>query len=55
MVILQYVENDFELEAGSGIVVFKMLVCEKQIILDLNGNQFDRNRGWKSIWDASSF
>lgn len=36
MVILQYVENDFRLEAGSGIAVFKMLVYEKQIILDLD-------------------
>ena len=32
MVILQYVENDFGLGAGSGIAVFKMLVYEKQII-----------------------
>lgn len=36
MVILQYVENDFRLGAGSGIAVFKMLVYEKQIILDLD-------------------
>ena len=36
MVILQYVENDFGLGAGSGIAVFKMLVYEKQIILDLD-------------------
>lgn len=36
MLILQYVENDFRLEAGSGISVFKMLVREKQIILDLD-------------------
>ena len=36
MVILTYVEHDFNLEAGSGIAAFKSLVCEKKIALDLN-------------------
>lgn len=36
MLILQYVESDFRLKAGSGITIFKMLVCEKKIILDLD-------------------
>lgn len=36
MVILLYIESDFRLEAGSGIAVFKVLVCENQITLDLN-------------------
>ncbi len=36
MVILTYVEHDFNLEAGSGIAAFKSLVCEKKIVLDLN-------------------
>ncbi len=36
MAILTYVENDFNLKAGSGIAIFKSLVCEKKIALDLN-------------------
>lgn len=36
MVILTYVENEFDLKAGSGIAIFKSLVCEKKVALDLN-------------------
>ena len=36
MVILTYVEHDFNLKTGSGIAAFKSLVCEKKIALDLN-------------------
>lgn len=36
MVILTYVEHDFSLKVGSVIAVFKILVCEKKIDLDLS-------------------
>ena len=34
--IVRCLEHEFDLGEGTGISVFKMLICEKKITLDLN-------------------
>lgn len=47
--ILQRVEHDFDLVKGTGISVFKMLICEKKIVLNLD-EEIDLTRTGKQAF-----